>query len=305
MKPREDALSEDLARGWVGGEHHLAGPGGGFFQVLFLPWGEITEPPLNVLARPTGDGVPPVFAWERAGAGGDILFSLVSRGLLSSHFSPLWAGGPVGLSRVAAALHIFAFPPGTTAISGAATQGLGVIGSSSDIRTQGGDTTLAGLDAFTDVLVASTGAINIPGPVEAGRNVTMTALAADLQALATPGGTFIDTVRAGNNLTITTSGDITGGRVSAGGDLLLTGDSIAIVRAQTTGTGQLTLTGPNGVNADSIQAGGTFAPGARSSETRIGSCEIERSSCLLYTSDAADERSSVDLGGRRIIKKKK
>ena len=27
--------------------------------------------------------------------------------------------------------------------------------------------------------------------------------------------------------------------------------------------------------------------------------------CLLYTSDAADERSSVDFGGRRIIKKKK
>ena len=29
------------------------------------------------------------------------------------------------------------------------------------------------------------------------------------------------------------------------------------------------------------------------------------SGCLLYTSDAADERSSVDLGGRRILKKKK
>ena len=27
--------------------------------------------------------------------------------------------------------------------------------------------------------------------------------------------------------------------------------------------------------------------------------------CLLYTSDAADERSSVDLGGRRIFKKKR
>ena len=26
--------------------------------------------------------------------------------------------------------------------------------------------------------------------------------------------------------------------------------------------------------------------------------------CLLYTSDAADARSSVDFGGRRIIKKK-
>ena len=32
---------------------------------------------------------------------------------------------------------------------------------------------------------------------------------------------------------------------------------------------------------------------------------VLRKACLLYTSDAADERSSVDLGGRRIIKKKK
>ena len=32
--------------------------------------------------------------------------------------------------------------------------------------------------------------------------------------------------------------------------------------------------------------------------------EIQPRRCLLYTSDAADERSSVDLGGRRIIKKK-
>ena len=31
---------------------------------------------------------------------------------------------------------------------------------------------------------------------------------------------------------------------------------------------------------------------------------VEFPACLLYTSDAADERSSVDLGGRRIIKKK-
>ena len=29
------------------------------------------------------------------------------------------------------------------------------------------------------------------------------------------------------------------------------------------------------------------------------------SSCLLYTSDAADDLLCVDLGGRRIIKKKK
>ena len=31
----------------------------------------------------------------------------------------------------------------------------------------------------------------------------------------------------------------------------------------------------------------------------------QRGPCLLYTSDAADERSSVDFGGRRIIKQKK
>ena len=37
----------------------------------------------------------------------------------------------------------------------------------------------------------------------------------------------------------------------------------------------------------------------------MGSVTSDQSkSCLLYTSDAADERSSVDLGGRRIIKKK-
>ena len=37
----------------------------------------------------------------------------------------------------------------------------------------------------------------------------------------------------------------------------------------------------------------------------IGDADDQLIGCLLYTSDAADERSSVDLGGRRIIKKKK
>ena len=38
---------------------------------------------------------------------------------------------------------------------------------------------------------------------------------------------------------------------------------------------------------------------------RRQSASAQGGHCLLYTSDAADERSSVDLGGRRIIKKKK
>src|SRR5664280_1005661 len=33
-------------------------------------------------------------------------------------------------------------------------------------------------------------------------------------------------------------------------------------------------------------------------------CGGQPERCLLYTSDAADEEDSVDLGGRRIIKKK-
>ena len=44
---------------------------------------------------------------------------------------------------------------------------------------------------------------------------------------------------------------------------------------------------------------------AQQVDAKAGGDAEQRSDCLLYTSDAADERSSVDLGGRRIIKKKK
>ena len=47
---------------------------------------------------------------------------------------------------------------------------------------------------------------------------------------------------------------------------------------------------------------GAIKPGGLMNRTTI-SLEYLKD-CLLYTSDAADERSSVDLGGRRIIKKK-
>ena len=43
--------------------------------------------------------------------------------------------------------------------------------------------------------------------------------------------------------------------------------------------------------------------GATSASVR-GGRRRRSGACLLYTSDAADERSSVDLGGRRIIKNK-
>ena len=49
---------------------------------------------------------------------------------------------------------------------------------------------------------------------------------------------------------------------------------------------------------DTTLRDGEQSPGATMTSTE--KLEV----CLLYTSDAADERSSVDLGGRRIIKKK-
>ena len=50
---------------------------------------------------------------------------------------------------------------------------------------------------------------------------------------------------------------------------------------------------------------GGYAVRGRAACRHGGSCAAgSTGTCLLYTSDAADERSSVDLGGRRIIKKK-
>ena len=60
--------------------------------------------------------------------------------------------------------------------------------------------------------------------------------------------------------------------------------------------------------ADKCRHQGHPRQGQRSESRGHGHVQQVRASdqpCLLYTSDAADERSSVDLGGRRIIKKKK
>ena len=50
--------------------------------------------------------------------------------------------------------------------------------------------------------------------------------------------------------------------------------------------------------------GGYVSPLVELDDARAIVLELKEHTCLLYTSDAADERSSVDLGGRRIIKKK-
>ena len=47
-----------------------------------------------------------------------------------------------------------------------------------------------------------------------------------------------------------------------------------------------------------------YFEGAARFEAKFLRRAVEDDNCLLYTSEAADERASVDLGGRRIIKKK-
>ena len=50
---------------------------------------------------------------------------------------------------------------------------------------------------------------------------------------------------------------------------------------------------------------GTVNIGRRAEKASAALEKAEAKRCLLYTSDAAAERSSVDIGGRRYIKKKK
>ena len=57
--------------------------------------------------------------------------------------------------------------------------------------------------------------------------------------------------------------------------------------------------------ANRLACSTSFASNERGRAMAGSSLEQQLRACLLYTSDAADERSSVDLGGRRIIKKKK
>eukprot|EP00658_Telonema_sp_P-2_P054769 TRINITY_DN43568_c0_g1_i3.p1 TRINITY_DN43568_c0_g1~~TRINITY_DN43568_c0_g1_i3.p1 ORF type:complete len:648 (+),score=151.08 TRINITY_DN43568_c0_g1_i3:170-1945(+) len=73
-----------------------------------------------------------------------------------------------------------------------------------------------------------------------------------------------------------------------------------------------TITSPGGATASSGACHGGVSPAVvyqvNTSHTVAPICPVGSAlifDCLLYTSDAADEEDSVDLGGRRIIKKKK
>ena len=63
-----------------------------------------------------------------------------------------------------------------------------------------------------------------------------------------------------------------------------------------------TLLGLFGTIVGMIEIFGSQTPtGGNPGQLAHGVSVALYNTCLLYTSDAADERSSVDLGGRRII----
>src|SRR5450756_3238778 len=70
-----------------------------------------------------------------------------------------------------------------------------------------------------------------------------------------------------------------------------------------TGTGMVLF--PRNPRAQKEARGRRPPVGPPTSTTRSAAPMPRRTSCLLYTSDAADDLLCVDLGGRRIIKKKK
>ncbi|QNO28497.1 hypothetical protein EEB18_005980 [Sphingopyxis sp. OPL5] len=167
-------------------------------------------------------------------------------------------GGSVTAAGLSAGDDIILGAATSLSVSGATTLGLGQTGGDSSIRTQSGSGTFAGLAAFDDVRINSSGNVAVTAPATAGRDITIAAASVDIASLTTPVGDGIDSLSAGRNLQVTTSGAISGGAVRAGGNLeLAAGTTIAITRAVTGAGGSLALSGGEGVAAGTVASGGT------------------------------------------------
>lgn len=167
-------------------------------------------------------------------------------------------GGSVTAAGLSAGDDIILGAATSLSVSGATTLGLGQTGGDSSIRTQSGSGTFAGLAAFDDVRINASGNVAVTAPAAAGRDITIAAASVDIASLTTPVGDGIDSLAAGRNLQVTTSGAISGGAVRAGGNLeLAAGTTIAITRAVTGTGGSLALSGGEGVAAGTVASGGT------------------------------------------------
>lgn len=179
------------------------------------------------------------------------------------------SAGAIDATTLSAGDDILLNAANSIALNGATTLGLGTTGGDSSIRTQGGATTLAGLDAFSDVIVEAAGIANLSGPVAAGRNATINAQDVTLAALPGAGGASTPTLSADGDVIVNSSADITGGGVRALGNATLTAANaidIASIEGQ-----NVTLTAAAGIAVDAAYVLGTTSLDSSDGNIQIGS----------------------------------
>ncbi|HJS11819.1 hypothetical protein [Sphingopyxis sp.] len=207
----------------------------------------------RVLDFSTASGSPTFTIVTGDGTGADIVMTTTN--------------GTIDAATLSAGDDILLTAAGGIAVDGATTLGLGATGGDSSIRTQGGATTLAGLDAFSDVVVAAALA-NLTGVVAAGRDITINAQDVRLATLTGTGGAATPTLSAGGNIVVNSSAGIAGGGVRALGNATLTAATVIGITAI---EGQnVALTGTNGIDVNMVTTLGTTSLDSGNGNVRIG-----------------------------------
>ncbi|BBB11030.1 beta strand repeat-containing protein [Sphingopyxis sp. FD7] len=197
--------------------------------------------------------------------------------------------GAIDAAALSAGDDILLTAANSIAVGGASTLGLGTTGGDSSLRTQGGATTLSDVASFNDIVVDSTAATTLTGPVNAGRDVAITATGVTIAALTDSGGNAVPTLTADGNLVIDSAAGITGGGVRALGNATLTAaTTIDIISVE----GQdVALTGTAGVDVDQAYALGATSLDSSGGNIRIGA---------LFASgpiDASADAIRIESGG--------
>ena len=230
---------------------------------------------LHILGFTTASGSPMFTITAQAANGADIVMQS--------------AAGAIDAAALSAGDDILLNAANDIAVNGATTLGLGVTGGDSSLRTQGGATTLADVASFSDVVVNAAGLANLAGPVNAGRDIAITAADVTIAALTDPGGNALATIGADGNVVIDSSAGISGGGIRALADTTLTATTaidVTSVESQ-----NVTLTGATGIAADQL-----IALGATSLDSDGGNIEIA-SLVASGPIDASADAIRIEGGG--------
>lgn len=194
--------------------------------------------------------------------------------------------GSIDATDLSAGDDIVLFAATTLGLNGAETLGLGNTAGGSNISaTAGGNATLADIDAFNDLIVSSSGIAQFTDVATAGRDIRVNAGSVDLIDIVLSNGTPVDILDAGRNLTVTASGTIFGGSVSAGNNMTLSAGEQLFVRRAATGTGgAMSLDGALGVTVETLLSGGTTTVNTDNGEIRLG--QLNSAGPIALTGDS-------------------